>query len=230
MIIGLHSFKGGSGKTFVATNLGYKLSEKGRKVCVIELDMKAPSLHSFFETEKFVNELLTKKASARDYLNEVKENLSVIVASPSLQEIKRDLMRSDVESLKILKRLQEVLAELKSMNFDFIILDNPPGLSYMSVNSMLVSDIIFFVSRAEKDDLAGLNILYEVSKNVEKQKYVILNRITERTKNIRLSYPVAAKIPCSCEITDEPFFVETFKEHEVSRAFDELAEKILGLR
>ena len=57
-----------------------------------------------------------------------------------------------------------------------------PGLSYMSVNSMLVSDLIFFVSRTEKDDLAGLKILYQVSKNIERPKYVILNRVTKFTR------------------------------------------------
>ena len=229
MIIGLHSFKGGSGKTFVAMNLGYMLSEEGKKTCIIELDMKAPSLHSFFETKKFVNDLLRKKASVEDCLTEVRKNLSVIAASLSVQEIRRDLIRSDVESLKILGRLQEVLAELKGMGFDFVILDNSPGLSYMGVNSMLLSDLIFFVSRTEKDDLAGLDILYDVSKNIEKPKYVILNRVTKSLKDIELKFPVATKIPCSCEVSDDPFFVEFHREHDISKAFNSLVEKILKI-
>ncbi len=226
MILGLHSFKGGSGKTFVATNLGYKLSESGKKVCIIELDLKAPSLHSYFESSNFVNDLLSKKVSVEECLIKARKNLSIIIASPSIQEIRKELVRSDVESLKILERLQKVLTELKLMGFDYIILDNSPGLSYMSVNSMLVSDIIFFVSRAEKDDLAGLRILYEVSKNVEKPKYVILNRVT---KEAEIEFPVVAKIPCSCEVPDHPFFVEINREHEISKAFDTLVEKILKI-
>ncbi len=226
MIIGLHSFKGGSGKTFVATNLGYRLSEEGKKTCIIELDMKAPSLYSFFESSKFVNDLLMKRVPVKDYLTEVRKNLSVIVASPSVQEIRRDLVRSDVESLKILGRLQEVLAELKSMGFDFVILDNSPGLSYMSVNSMLVSDSIFFVSRAGRDDIDGLKILFDVSKSIEKQKYVILNRVTS---DVDFDFPIVAKIPCSCEVSDDPFFVEIHKEHEISKAFNALVERILEI-
>ena len=93
MIIGLYSFKGGSGKTFVATNLAYILSGRGKSVCLIELDMRAPSLHWYFEGEKFINELLSGKERAENYIRMIRKNLGVIMANPSPDEIRKDLTR-----------------------------------------------------------------------------------------------------------------------------------------
>ncbi len=227
MIIGIHSFKGGSGKTFVALNLGYLLSEI-KNVCIIEMDMRAPCLYTFFKTNKYINTLLSKKDSIKKYILRVRKNLSVIPASPTLRDIKSDIKRRDAESIKILKRLQEISSELLRMGFEYIIIDCPPGLSYTSINSMIISDIILFISRPEKAEIQGLELLFEVSKRINKPKYVVLNRVTE---DININLPIIAKIPCSCDISmDYPFFVELSKEHEVTKALRRLSEFILKLK
>ena len=44
--IAIHSYKGGTGKTTMCANLGYLLAVRGYKVCLIDLDFRAPSLHA----------------------------------------------------------------------------------------------------------------------------------------------------------------------------------------
>lgn len=225
MIVGIHSFKGGSGKTFVALNLGYLLSRE-RRVCVLELDLRAPALHTFFQGDRYINQLLSRREDVNDYLYQVRENLSVIMASPALKDIKTSLRREDVGGIKILRRLQEVISELKSIGFEHILIDNSPGLSYMSVNSMILSDLLLFVARQEKQEVEGLKTLFEISRNIEKPKYVVLNRCIG---DAALPYEVAGRIPCSCDVTMEnPFFVELHTDHEVSDALRQLAEFIAG--
>ena len=227
MIVGIHSFKGGSGKTFVALNLGYLLSME-RRVCVLELDLRAPALYTFFRGERYINELLSGRGNAEEYLLRVRKNLSVLMASPALKDIKTCLRREDVEGVRMLGRLQEVVSELRSLDFELILIDNSPGLSYMSVNSMILSDLLLFVARPERQEVEGLRNLFEVSKNIEKPKYVVLNR---STGDAALPYEVAARIPCSCDVTmDYPFFVERHENHEVSGALKQLAEFIAGFR
>lgn len=41
-----HSFKGGTGKTNLLANVAVTLALKGLKVGVVDLDLKAPGLHS----------------------------------------------------------------------------------------------------------------------------------------------------------------------------------------
>ncbi len=226
MIVGLHSFKGGSGKTFIALNLGHLISSK-KKVCLIEMDLRAPSFHTFFKCKRYINDLLRKKDDVRKYLVEVKRNLFIIPASPMLRDIRGDIIRRDSESIRILKRLVDIVSEIKSLGFDYVFIDNPPGLSYTSINSMIVSDVIILVSRPEKAEIKGLELLLEISENVEKPKYIVLNRVA---KDISINLPVVAKIPCSCDVNmDYPFFVELNKDHKVTKALKELSEFILKL-
>ncbi|WP_456368589.1 ParA family protein [Geoglobus sp.] len=226
MIVGIHSFKGGTGKTFLATNLSYILSKKF-KVCLIELDLKAPSLSNYFEHDKYVNDLLVNGGRVKDFIYQVNDYLWVLLASPEIQHIRRGIARKDHEYLQILTRLEGVINELKKIGYSFIVLDNSPGLDYMAVNSMLLSDIILFVVRPEMDDLKGLDMLFSVSKNIERPKYVIVNRVV---RDIELDYPVLGEIPCSCDVTaDLPFFVSLNPEHIISKKISSIAGKLVEL-
>ena len=52
--IAFHSYKGGTGKTTLACNLAALLASKGFKVCLLDLDIYAPSFQSYFEREPIV--------------------------------------------------------------------------------------------------------------------------------------------------------------------------------
>jgi chromosome partitioning protein len=52
--IAFHSYKGGTGKTTLACNTAALLASKGYKVCLLDLDIYAPSFQSYFEREPIV--------------------------------------------------------------------------------------------------------------------------------------------------------------------------------
>ena len=47
-VITFHSYKGGTGKTTLATNLAALLAKNGNNVCIVDIDVYAPSLHAYF--------------------------------------------------------------------------------------------------------------------------------------------------------------------------------------
>lgn len=47
--IAFHSYKGGTGKTTIAANLAAFWALKGYRVALLDLDVYAPSLQSYFE-------------------------------------------------------------------------------------------------------------------------------------------------------------------------------------
>jgi Mrp family chromosome partitioning ATPase len=49
LIIALHSYKGGTGKTLLSVNLATIFARMGKKVGLLDLDLRAPSIHSFFK-------------------------------------------------------------------------------------------------------------------------------------------------------------------------------------
>jgi chromosome partitioning protein len=51
-IIAVHSYKGGTGKTLLSLNLAATLAKRGKKVCLLDLDFRAPSLSIILKIEK----------------------------------------------------------------------------------------------------------------------------------------------------------------------------------
>jgi chromosome partitioning protein len=65
--IAFHSYKGGTGKTTLACNSAGALTKRGYKVCLIDLDIYAPSLQIYFQREapKGINDFLDSDANAK---------------------------------------------------------------------------------------------------------------------------------------------------------------------
>src|SRR4030065_2671357 len=61
-IIAVHSYKGGTGKTLLSVNLAAALAKKGKKVCLFDLDFRAPSLFAILKMENI-------QCWLNDYLN-----------------------------------------------------------------------------------------------------------------------------------------------------------------
>ena len=53
-IVAIHSYKGGTGKTSLSVNLAATYARKGYKVCLMDLDFRAPSLHVLFKQQKYL--------------------------------------------------------------------------------------------------------------------------------------------------------------------------------
>lgn len=68
--IAFHSYKGGTGKTTIGANFAASLTKKGYKVSLIDLDVYAPSLQSYFDMEpkKSINDYLYSNAEVEDVM------------------------------------------------------------------------------------------------------------------------------------------------------------------
>ena len=127
MIITLHSFKGGTGKTLLAINLAIMLAKSGKRVCLIELDFSAPSFFATFKPEKifWMNDYLAKACKIESALTDCttkdigEGKLFVGFANPSTEAI-RDMASKDrkweIEALTRLFSLKDML--LKDMRLD----------------------------------------------------------------------------------------------------------------
>src|ERR687885_587742 len=71
--IAFHSYKGGTGKTTIAANLAALLAKKGNRVFLLDLDVYAPSLHSYFDKnpKRWINDFLNGSAEVGDIIMDV---------------------------------------------------------------------------------------------------------------------------------------------------------------
>ncbi len=68
--IAFHSYKGGTGKTTLACNSAGALTKRGYKVCLLDLDIYAPSFQIYFQREppKGINSFLDSDAKVEDVM------------------------------------------------------------------------------------------------------------------------------------------------------------------
>lgn len=112
---------GSEGKSLTSTNLALVMSDAGRRVLLIEADLRRPSLTDYFDMERAAG--LTNALAGQVALDEViqrwgETNVSILASGP-LPPNPSELLGSAA--------MQRLLAEVRS-RFDLIIIDSPPLL------------------------------------------------------------------------------------------------------
>jgi len=116
------SSKSGEGKTTTVTNLAVTYAQEGKKVLLIDGDLRKPSLHQLFQQSNRVG--LTSLLCGQHELAEVirdtnVDNLSLITSGP-IPPNPSEILGS--------QRMLALLEELKD-RFDIILFDTPPVLA-----------------------------------------------------------------------------------------------------
>lgn len=142
-IISVSSGKGGTGKSFVSTNIAVALAETGNKVLLIDLDLKFANLSTMLNVNPKQNiyHYLTYSKSLSDVITSYSKNLSLILGESG----KIDYPTFNFEKSKLF------LNELKniSIQYDFIIVDTASGIDSGSLNILINSDEIILVTTPE---------------------------------------------------------------------------------
>lgn len=151
--------KGGVGKTTTTINLSASLAKLGQKVLVIDMDPQGNTTSGLGvekdSVENTVYELLLGECNLKECLQEqVFENLSVIPSNVNLAGAEIELI--GIENKEYL--LKNALAEVKDI-YDFILIDCPPSLNMLTINSMCAGDTVLVPIQCEYYALEGLSQL-----------------------------------------------------------------------
>ena len=109
----------GEGKSFVAANLALSLADSGKKVVLLDLDLRNPGASSLFslKPEKGMSEYLTGKANIQEIIKKSEyNNLSVIPAGKVANNSMELLITGDLSGLFIY--LEDA--------FDYVLIDTSP--------------------------------------------------------------------------------------------------------
>ncbi|MBD2567384.1 GumC family protein [Anabaena lutea] len=128
------------GKSTVAANLATVISQLGRKVLLIDADLRVPTQHHFWQISNSpgLSEVLVAQAEYSDSIFRVMDNLDVLPAG---------VRPPNPLALLDSKRMAALIEEFSSA-YDFVIIDTPPllvGADALTVSQM--TDGILLVAR-----------------------------------------------------------------------------------
>jgi chromosome partitioning protein len=186
--IAFHSYKGGTGKTTLAANFAALLAKKGYRVFLLDMDVYAPSLQSYFQVDpkKWINDFLFENAELKDVvldftpliqkhgdgsISNTKDNAKGGQLWVGLCNAKKDEIyklegssqggRQDTKK-HLFRRfvlLREML--LSEYQVDYIIIDTSSGMRYWSINALVVADALLLTLKMADLDVVGTRELFE---------------------------------------------------------------------
>ena len=174
-IIAITNQKGGVGKTTTSINLSAALAAKGKKVLVIDTDPQGNTTSGYGidknELDYSVYDLMLGECSVHDcIIKNVIENVSLIPSNVDLSAVEIELIGTEQKEYILKKEIDYV----KDM-YDFIIIDCPPSLSMLTINSMTTANSVIVPIQCEYYALEGLSDLLHTINLVQERLNPDLN-------------------------------------------------------
>lgn len=179
-VIIVTSGKGGAGKTTFTANLGYSLAKQGFKTCIIDLDFKSGKLDLVLglegEVEYDISHIIQNTKNTLNTLIKHKKNNNLfILPSP----------RGNEEIILSKEILTTILENLKSDDFDFILIDCPTNSdkdNLFNISTQL-SNRYIVITNPERPSLRDadsvISVLENITHNNKDRILLIINKYIE---------------------------------------------------
>lgn len=167
-IIAIANQKGGVGKTTTSVNLGACLAYIGKKVLLVDIDPQGNATSGVgiekADVDQCIYDVLVDDVEAVKVIRPTSvENLYAIPATIQLAGAEIELVPTISREVRLKRALEEV-----KENFDYIIIDCPPSLGLLTLNSLTASDAVIIPVQCEYYALEGLSQLLNTVRLVQK--------------------------------------------------------------
>ncbi|MGB8951943.1 MAG: ParA family protein [Candidatus Aminicenantales bacterium] len=246
-IVAIANQKGGVGKTTTAINLSSSLALKKVRALLIDFDpqgMATSGLGIQKEANKGIYQAIMNGRDMMEYIQGTEvDNFYLCPCSPELAGAEVELYSKENRENK----LREALNRIR-MKFNFIFIDCPPSLGYLTINALTAADSVLIPVQCEFFCMEGIPDLLHTLQEVRsyfnpslRVEGILLTMYDERTN---LSKQVAEEvkkslkgivyeviIPRSVKLAEAPSFGKPIILYDIkskgAEAYLKLAEEIL---
>lgn len=249
-IISIFNQKGGVGKTTTVVNLSAALGRKSKKVLIIDLDPQGNATSGIGvekdRVETSIYDILINRRDLREAIcGTSAENVDIVPSSVDLAGAEIELGTIENREL-ILKQSLENL----DLEYDYIIIDCPPSLGLLSLNSLAGSDSVLIPIQCEYYALEGvsqlMNTIELVRENINRHlkiEGVVLSmfdgrtnlsiQVVEEVKKYFKGKVYTSLIPRNVRLAEAPSHGLSVLDYDIrstgSMAYTDLAEEFLDM-
>jgi MinD-like ATPase involved in chromosome partitioning or flagellar assembly/DNA-binding response OmpR family regulator len=257
--IAVHSFRGGTGKSNLVSNLAVSLAKQGKRVGIIDTDLQSPGIHVLFglddETiDLTLNDYLWHRCALYEAaydLSHLAEGNSdgaiyLIPASAKANDITR-IVREGYAPDLLLDGCSQIVRDLQ---LDFLLIDTHPGINEETLQALaeplpwriaICSQLIVML-RPDYQDYQGTAAIVELARMLSvADLLLVIDRVPPSfdvetyKQQVQTAYgvPVAAVLPFAEEMIDlasSQVFAVRYPTHPLTQAIDRLAHILLQHR
>jgi MinD-like ATPase involved in chromosome partitioning or flagellar assembly len=175
-IVSVHSYRGGTGKSNLTSNLASCIAAQGKRVGIVDTDIQSPGVHMLFGLEDNVvdftlNDYLWGQCAIKEAAYDVSHVLKkwhfatngtvyLIPASVKTNHITR-ILREGYNEEMLIVGFQDLV---KDLQLDYLFIDTHPGINEETLHSIAISSLLVLILRPDYQDYQGTAVTVELAR------------------------------------------------------------------
>lgn len=250
IIVAIHSYSGGTGRSTLAANLASLLALKDKRVGVLDASLQSPGMSvsyglGYDQINYTFNDYLRDRCTAKDTAYDLSHILENEAGTGKIYVIPASIKTEEVAAILTEGYDMDLLAESfnaldRALDLDFLLIDVQAGINEEIMNAIPALDHLILLFCPDPQDYIGTAMMVDLSQNLQVQNTILVANKVLPEEDIGLlkqeiqntcHQPVTSILPFSMDMMrtgNESSFCLHHRDHPLTIGFQQVANLIGG--